>query len=139
RDALVITERDQPQRGFCPGHVPMAIGDPGSSRDPFDLDKVGSDGHGRPEPARRTPGQGAQPSYAAARSDQIEPGVWPGEQRSRVRQVPHGRPRAGPLGLAERVMESRNLLINGGMPGYVRAGQMRPDANDLAAASGLLG
>ncbi len=68
-NALVVAERNQPERGLRPGHVPVAIGNSGSSSDPFDLNKMGSDGHGRPEPAGRTPGQRAQPGYAAARPD----------------------------------------------------------------------
>ncbi len=53
--------------------------------------------------------------------------------------MPHRRPRPSALSLSERVAEGRYLRVHGRMAWYVRAGQMGPDADDFAPASGLLG
>src|SRR5260370_1395229 len=97
RDALVVTEREHPERGLPAGHEPVTIRDTDVGRDPLDLYQPSPQGHPRAQPAGAS--RAGRPAYAAAGASWV-----PGAEVPPVVSIPARRaPACGARGLPSKV------------------------------------
>src|SRR5215471_3712693 len=137
RHAFGVAHRNEPQGAPAAGHVPVAVGHPGTRRHLLDLHQPGPHGHRRPQPGRHRAGQGGQACHPAAAPHQVEPGLWQGQRGRGVGQVADLGLDARLFGDRDGLAEHRHLGVDRPVTRHVRAGQMGPQANYLDLASCL--